>query len=166
MPVTVRSTLLPMQTISFTEEERAAKVRRYTTWVTLTIIIVCNGIFVLGIWVSGVDLESMITLPDEFNPEKDACLRYATRRIEGSAEPIRLCSEWINFSDPARTHTFHPNTKVIQDAEGALYFDHGPQVDYRLLLYVGFAIGLLVCGMIVNRYLIARYRARLEASVL
>ncbi len=107
----------------------------------------------------------MIRLPDEFNPNKDACLRYAIRRVEGTAEPIRLCSEWINFSDPARTHTFHPDTKVIQDAEGDLYFDHGPQVDYRLFLYLGFALSLLIGGVLVNRFLIARYRARLNASV-
>jgi hypothetical protein len=126
-------------------------------------IVICNGIIIIGIWASGVNLENMITLPDEFNPEQDACLRYATRHVEGSAAPIRLCSEWINFSDPTRTHTFHPDTKVIQDAKGALYFDHGPQVDYRLFVYLGFAIVIVICGIIVNRYLIARYRIRLES---
>ena len=55
---------------------------------------------------------------------------------------------------------FHPETKVIQDAAGKIYFDHGPMVDGRLMAYLVFAIAVVGVGVLINRRLIARHRLR------
>lgn len=147
------------------KERRTSLVRRYATRVTICLIIACNAVLLMGIWASGVDLDSLIRPPDVFNPEKDVCVRLAWHRVAGLEEPIRLCSEWINLSDPSgKTHTFQTDTQVKQGADGRLYFDHGSQVDYRLLLYATFTAVVLGLGILVNRYLIARYRKRLETD--
>jgi hypothetical protein len=147
------------------EEQRRLKVRRYATWITVLMIVLCNAVFLLGVWGSGVNLNRLIRFPDIFNPTQDVCLRLTWHRVVGSEEPVRLCSEWINLADSSgETHTFQNETKVVQAADGKLYFDHGARADYRLLLFVSFVVALVISGILLKRYLISRYRLRLEMT--
>jgi hypothetical protein len=144
------------------DEQQLHRLRRYTTLVTVGLILGCNAIVLLGIWGSGVNLESLFRTPDVFNPGKDICLRQSWHKVTGVEQPVRLCYEWINLSDPSgETHTFQQDTAVVQGADGALYFDHGLRADYRLLLFAAFVLAVLVGGIAAKRYLIARYRIRL-----
>ncbi len=150
---------------SSVSEQRDHHVRRYATRVMVGVIVLCNTVFLAGIWGSGVDLERLIRVPDEFNPEKDVCLRLAWHQVAGLDKPIRLCAEWINLSDPSgHTHEFQRDTVVVQSADGKLYFDHAPRVDYRLLVIVVFLLVVIVFGIVLNRYVISRYRERLQAA--
>ncbi|MBI5410758.1 MAG: hypothetical protein HZA21_02075, partial [Nitrospirae bacterium] len=45
-----------------------------------------------------------------------------------------------------------------------LYFDHPARVDYRLFLLGVFVVAVIVAGMLLKRYLIARYRLQLEVK--
>jgi hypothetical protein len=140
-------------------------VRRYRMMVTLALIVLCNAVFLLGIRLSGVNLDALVKTPEEFDPIKDICLRLTWRRVAGEREPIRLCSEWINLSDPSgRTHSLQQETEVVKAADGRFYFKHGPQVDYRLLLFGAFVSAILVFGVLIRRYLIRRYEMRLDAA--
>jgi hypothetical protein len=140
-------------------------VRRYRMMVTLALIVLCNAVFLLGIRLSGVNLDALVKTPEEFDPIKDICLRLTWRRVAGEKEPIRLCSEWINLSDPSgKTHLLQNETEVVRGADGRFYFKHGPQVDYRLLLFGAFVIAILIFGMLIRRYLIRRYETRLDAA--
>ena len=144
-------------------ERRDVQIRRYAGRVTIGVTLLCNSVFLFGVWASGVDLDGLVRMPDEYNPEKDVCVRFAWHRVDGLTQPIRLCSEWINLSDPSgKTHAFQRDTMVVQDAGGNLYFEHAPRVDYRLAVLVGFIVLVIGCGVVLNRYLIARYRLRLE----
>ncbi len=144
---------------------RDHRVRRYTTRVTLVIIVVCNTIFLVSLRVSGVDVNELIRTPDVHDPQHDVCVRSGWHRVSGVEKPVRLCAEWINLSDRSgKTHQFQRDTLVVQGGDGKLYLDHGPRVDYRLLLLVVFVLVLIAGGIMAHRYLIARYRVRVEAT--
>lgn len=147
------------------DEQKQRLLRHYSTAVTAAMIVLCNAVFLLGLWGSGVNLDSLIRIPDPFNPAKDICLRLSWHRVSGLEKPIRLCSEWINLSDPSgETHKFQKETQVVQGADGKLYFDHGTRVDYRLFLFGAFVVAVIVLGVSLKRRLIARYRDRLGMS--
>ena len=91
-------------TVATTEEaSRNARVRRFTSGVTVVLIVLCNAVFLVGMRVSGVNLDDLVKTPDVFNPKSDICLRLTWQRLAGAPEPVRLCSEWINLSDTTGT---------------------------------------------------------------
>ncbi len=145
------------------EALRATRVQRYARIVTIVLIVLCNGIFLFGMWASGVNLDELANTQDQFNSQSDVCLRLSWQRLAGSAEPIRLCSEWINLSDPTgKPHVLDKNTKVRQGSDGRYYVDHGIKADYRLVGVVGFVVAVIAFGMLTRRYLVNRYRRQLE----
>ncbi len=147
------------------EAIRNARVRRFTLGVTLILIVLCNAVFLLGMRVSGINLDELVKTPDLFNPNADICLRLTWQRLTGAPDPIRLCSEWINLSDPTGSpHTLDKDTKVKQGADGRYYMDRGIQADYRLMWFVVFVVAVMVSGLVIRRYLVNRYRLQLESA--
>jgi len=145
------------------DAEKAGKLRRYSYRVSAALIVVCNAVFLAGLWGSGVNLDALIRTPDMFDPVEDICLRFAWHRVTGAEEPVRLCNEWIHLSDPSGdTHRFQPDTKVVQGGDGKLYFDYPARVDYRLFLLAAFVAGVIASGVAAKRRLLARYRMRLD----
>ncbi|BFU93531.1 MAG: conserved protein of unknown function [Nitrospira sp.] len=146
-------------------DSRVAKVRRYATLVTLGMIVLCNGILLFGVWVSGVNLDELVKTPDLFNAAKDVCLRLTWERVAGAPEPVRLCSEWINLGDPSGApHRLASDIKVRQGPDGRYYFDQGIRPDFRLLALAMFVGAVLLFGLWVRRYLVSRYRLQLEMA--
>ena len=140
------------------------RVRRFTVLVTLTLIIVCNGVILLGVWASGINLDLAWRAPDRFDSYRDECLRYTWHKVSGVQQPVRLCYEWINLSDPSgNTHTFQPGTEIVLGGDGKLHYAQGERVDARLWLLLAFAGAVLAAGMALSRFLITRYRRRQEA---
>jgi len=132
--------------------------------VTLGLIVFCNLVLLFGVWVSGVNLDELVTAPDLFNAKQDVCLRLTWERVAGAAEPVRLCSEWINLADPSgKPHQLAKDIKVRQGPDGHYYFDQGVRPDFRLLGLVLFVGAVLLSGMWARRYLVARYRLHLSA---
>ena len=143
---------------------RQQHVRHFSVLVTLTLILVCNGVILLGIWASGINLDGIFRTPDRFVPNRDECLRYNWHKVSGVPQPVRLCYEWINLSDPSgNTHTFQPDTEIVLGADGKLHYTQGEWVDARLWLLLAFACAVLAAGMAVSKCLIVRYRTRLES---
>jgi hypothetical protein len=144
-----------------TEAQR--RLRRFSVLVTLALILVCNGIILLGIWASGVNLDGLFRAPDRFDPKRHECLRYNWHKVSGVQQPVRLCYEWIDLSDPTgNTHTFQPDTEIVLGADGKLHYAQGERVDSRLWLLLAFAGAVLAAGMALSKFLIARYRLRQE----
>lgn len=146
-------------------DPHAAKIRRFAIVVTVGMIVLCNCILLLGVWVSGVNLDELVKTPDLFNSKEDICLRLTWQRVTGAAEPVRVCSEWINLADPTgKPHLLAKDVKVRQGPDGQYYFDKGIRADFRLLglaLYVG---AVLLFGMWARRYLVSRYRLQLNLA--
>jgi hypothetical protein len=146
-------------------EQRASRVRRFGVAVSIFLIVICNAILLLGVWTSGVNLDELVRTPDFFNAKQDICLSLTWQRVTGASEPMRLCSEWINLSDPSgKTHQLQSDLKVRQGADGQYYVDRGIQADYRLLGVALFVVVVIIMGVVVKRYLVSRYRLHLEAA--
>ena len=144
---------------------RATKVRRFASGISVVMMVVCNAVFLFGIWVTGVNFERLVRTPDIYDSRQDICLRLAYQHVPGSENPVQFCSEWLNLADPTgKTHTFQKDAQLKQGADGKFYFDYGPFVDYRLLVVGAFVVGIIVCGIRVTRHVVNRYRMRLEAA--
>jgi len=140
------------------------RVRRFSALVTLALIIVCNAVILLGVRASGINLDLAWRTPDRFDPNRDECLRYTWHKVSGVQQPVRLCYEWINLSDPSgNTHTFQPGTEIVLGGDGKLHYAQGERVDSRLFLLLAFAGAVLAAGMALSKFLITRYRLRQEA---
>lgn len=149
------------------ETARHALVRQFSRRVTVVLIVLCNAVFLFGVWLSGVNLDELVKTPDLFNPTSDVCLRLSWQRLAGAPDPVRICSEWINLSDPSgKPHVLDSNTKVKQGPDGRYYVDRGIQADYRLMAFVAFVAAVLTSGLLIRRYLVARYRLQLEQDSL
>ena len=46
------------------DEGRARRVRRYASGVSIALMVLCNAIFLLGLWASGVNLDELVAAPD------------------------------------------------------------------------------------------------------
>jgi len=145
------------------EDRHAVKVRRFTMFVTVGLIVLCNVVLLLGLWASGVNLDELVKSPDLFNSKQDICLRLTWQQVAGAAEPMRVCSEWINLADPSgQSHLLSKEVKVRQGPDGQYYFDQGIQADFRLLALAMFVGTVLVLGMWARRILVSRYRMQLD----
>jgi hypothetical protein len=144
---------------------RKTKVRRFAIGVSIVLMVVCNAVLLFGVRASGVNLDELVKTPDLFNAKQDICLRLSWQSLAGAAEPIRLCSEWINLSDPSgKTHQIQKDTKLRQGPDGQYYVDRGIQADYRLLMLVLFVVAVIAFGLTAKWYLVSRYRLHLETA--
>ncbi len=147
------------------DQRRARKVRRFTFGVSLAMMILCNAIVLVGLWASGINLDELAATPDVFNSKQDICLRLGWKSVAGAAGPVRLCSEWINLSDPSgKTHQIQREIKLQQGPDGQYYADRGIHADYRLLILMLFVVGVIAVGLVAKWYLVSRYRQRLESA--
>jgi len=147
------------------DESRNRRVRRFSSRLSIVLMVVCNGVLLLGVWASGVNLDELVKTPDVFNAKQDVCLRMTWQRVMGTAEPVRLCSEWINLADPSgKSHQLQQDAQIRQGADGHFYIDRGVHADYRLLGLVLFVATVIVFGLMAKWYLVNRYRLRLEAA--
>lgn len=147
------------------ERRRADKIRRFSLAVSLVLMVLCNAILLGGFALSGINLDDLVKTPDVFNAKQDVCLRLTWQSLPGANEPVRLCSEWLNLSDPSgTTHSLQPDTKLKKGLDGQYYVDQGVQADYRLLMLIFFVITIIICGLRAKWFLVNRYRLRLEST--
>lgn len=156
------ATALAEQTVS--EQRITDRVKRFTVRLTICFIIGVNALFLLGLWGSGLDLDRIFADRDFFDPIHDVCLRMAWYKPVGEKGPVRLCKEWINLGDPSgKIHQNQKDMVIIKGPDGKVYAQEGAG-DGRLVALVVFVVALVAGGMWLQRYLIARYRARLSAT--
>jgi len=133
--------------------------------VTVGMIVLCNMLLLFGVWVSGVNLDELVKTQDLFDSKQDICLRLTWQQVAGAANPVRLCSEWINLADPSgQSHLLSKDVTVRQGPGGQFYVDQGIQADFRLLGLAVFVAAVLLFGMWVRRVLVSRYRLQLDMA--
>jgi hypothetical protein len=156
---------LPYAPQTESEEQRAAKVRRFSRLVTVALIVCCNVVLLFGVWVTGINLDELVTTPDVFNAKEDVCLRLSWERVTGAPDPVRLCSEWIRLADPSgKPHHLTKDISVRRGADGQYYVDRGVRSDFRLLALALFVGVVLLLGMWARRRLVSRYRLQLDPA--
>lgn len=156
---------LPNPPQSESDEQRAARVRRFSMWVTAGLIVCCNVLLLFGVWVSGINIDELANTPDLFNAKEDVCLRLTWERVKGAPDPVRLCSEWIKLADPSgNPHHLAKDIAVRLGSDGQYYVDPGVRSDFRLLGLALFVGAVLLLGMWTRRYLVGRYRLHLDVA--
>lgn len=145
---------------------RADKIRRFSLVVSLILMVFCNAILLGGFALSGINLDDLVSTPDFFKADQDVCLRLTWQAVPGVNGPVRLCSEWLNLSDPSgKTHYLQPDTKLKKGLDGRYYVDQGGvQADYRLLMLMLFVTAIVIGGIRAKWFLVNRYRLRLEST--
>jgi phage-related holin len=153
-------------TVTGDAEARKALVRRFARLVSFVLIIICNAIVLVGLWASGINLDELVATPDVFNSKHNICLRLAWQPVAGTADPIHICSEWINLSDPTgKTHQLQRKIKFREGPDGGQYYvDQGEHADYRLLILVLVVVAVIALGLVAKWYLVGWYRLRLESA--
>ena len=147
------------------DQRRAKRVRRFAIGVSLAMIVLCNAIVLVGLWVSGMNLDELAATPDIFNSKQDICLRLGWQSVTGAVDPVSLCSEWINLSDPSgKTHQISREVTLRHGPDGQYYVDRGGHADYRLLILVLAVVAVIALGLVAKWYLVGRYRLRLESA--
>ena len=147
------------------DEQRAARVRRFSRLVTAALIVCCNVVLLFGVWVTGINLDELVTTPDVFNAKEDVCLRLSWERVTGAPDPVRLCSEWIKLADPSgKPHHLAKDIAVRRGPDGRYYVDSAVRSDFRLLALAVFVGVVLLVGMWARRCLVSRYRLQLDPA--
>ena len=140
------------------------RVKRFTLVVTILLIIVCNALLLMGLWVSGVNLDEALSKPELYDQTNGYCVRVGWTDVVGVDRPMRLCVEWLDFSDPSgNTHTIRQDESLAIGTNGQLYYQDTRGTDYRLLGLVLFVFIVIGSGMWLKRYLIGRYQLHLES---
>ena len=151
----------PISSPDPTDEGRQTRLRRYSLIVTGLLILAGVALVLLMVWGTGIQVTTLVRLPEIFNPTSDVCLRFGWHNVKGGAEPVRLCNEWIQLSDPSgEPHRLQQETHVVQGADGKLYFDHGTRMGYQAFGLIAWVMVLMGTGIAVKRRLVARYRVR------
>lgn len=148
--------------------EKPALVRKmqWFSWgVTLGLFLVCNVLLLGGWWVSGVDLEAALSKPELFDPLNGHCVGVAWSKVEGVEGLIKVCTEWLDFSDMSGvTHRLPPGKAIAMGGDGNLYFPGQAGENYRLIGLVIFVIVIVALGMWLKRFLISKYHSYLQAT--
>ncbi|MGB0909185.1 MAG: hypothetical protein ACPGYT_02390 [Nitrospirales bacterium] len=136
----------------------------YTRGVTVTLIVVCNGLLVLGWWVSGVNLDSALSKPAIYDVKSHYCVGVKWMKVVGVKQPMKVCAAWLDLSDPSgATHSIRQGHALAVGDDGELHYVDQRNEDYRLMGLVLFVILVIGAGMWAKQYLIARYALHLQS---
>jgi hypothetical protein len=145
-------------------DPREAAFRLYRYRVTGVLVVACSAVFLGGVWLSGLDLNSTFHPSRFFDPKEHVCLRtgwFDTTR--GEPGRVELCKEWIDLTDrTGQTNVLDTHyLDVYKDGAGEVHAQMTYPVSFRLVLMIGFLSAILWIGRKVLLLLLNRYKARL-----
>ncbi|MDH4193055.1 MAG: hypothetical protein OEY80_14470 [Nitrospirota bacterium] len=144
--------------------DTSRRVKRFTLVVTAALIIGCNALLLGGLWVSGVDLETALSKPELYDPANGHCVRVMWSKIAGADGLVKICTEWLDFSDiSGETHVLPEGKTLAMGPDGNLYFSGQAADNYRLIALLIFAIVVMASGTWMKRVLIAKYHEHLQS---
>ncbi len=142
-----------------------SRFRWFSFWITLLLIIVCNGMLLGGLWASGLDLDFVLTNSDLYDPATGHCVGVAWTNVSGVEGPIQVCSEWLDTTEPTgQVHTLRTNEPLAMGADGNLYYQNARNADHQLLALLAFTVVVIYSGMRLKRFLITWYQLQLQAG--
>lgn len=131
--------------------------------ITLGLIVVCNLVLLGGLWMSGLDLDFVLTNSELYDPESGHCVGVAWADVSGVEGPIRVCSEWLDTTDPTgRVHTLRSGEPLAMSVDGNLYYENARNADHWALGLLLFTVAVIYLGMRTKRVLLTWYEARLR----
>ena len=152
------------ETYSGDSPETSRRVRRFTLFVTGALILGCNALLLAGLWVSGVDLETALSKPELYDPANGHCVRVMWSKIAGADGLVKVCTEWLDFSDiSGETHVLPEGRPLAMGPDGNLYFSGHAANNYRLIALMIFAIVVMASGMWIKGALVAKYHEYVQS---
>lgn len=140
------------------------RVRRFSLVVTVVLIIGCNAVLLGGLWASGIDLETVLSKPELYDPANGHCVRVVWSRVTGAEGLVKVCAEWLDFSDiSGKTHVLPEGKTLAMGPDGNLYFSGQAAENFRLIALMIFAIVVMAAGMWIKQVLIAKYHQHLQS---
>ena len=137
--------------------------RWFRRGVTLSLIVVCNVVLLSALWVSGLDLDFVLTNSELYDPQAGHCVGVAWADVTGVEGPIRVCSEWLDTTDPTgRIHTLRPGEPLAMSDDGNLYYANARDAEHGVLGLLLFAAAVIYLGMRTKRVLLTWYETRLR----
>ncbi|MDE0144246.1 MAG: hypothetical protein OXI53_00560 [Nitrospira sp.] len=131
--------------------------------VTLSLIVICNLVLLSALWVSGLDLDFVLTNSELYDPKAGHCVGVAWAEVTGVEGPIRVCSEWLDTTDPTgRVHTLRVGEPLAMSDDGNLYYENARNADHWVLGLLLFAVGVIYLGMRTKRVLLTWYETHLR----
>ncbi|WP_447968716.1 hypothetical protein [Nitrospira sp. M1] len=144
-------------------DDQDRRILWFTRGVTVVLILVCNGLMVLGWWMSGLNLNVALSKPEIYDVSSHYCVKVKWMEVVGVDRPMKVCTEWLDLADPSgNTHTIREGHALTVGVNGALHYEEQRNEDYRLIGLVLFVMVVIGAGMWAKRYLIARYASRLQ----
>ncbi|MFB3109403.1 MAG: hypothetical protein ACE1ZE_08585 [Candidatus Binatia bacterium] len=145
------------------EALREKRIRWFSLGVTIVLIVVCNALLLGGLWASGLNLDVVFSDSELYDPSSGHCVKLAWAKVIGVEGPVRVCSEWLDMSDPTgQVHAIRQGESLAMGGDGNLYYENDRKGDFRLLALLVFVGVVIFSGVRVKPFLIARYRRRLS----
>lgn len=137
--------------------------RWFRRGITFGLIVVCNVMLLVALWFSGLDLDFVLTNSELYDPESGHCVGVAWADVSGVEGPIRVCSEWLDTTDPTgRVHTLRSGEPLAMSVDGNLYYENARNADHWVLGLLLFTVGVIYLGMRTKRGLLTWYETRLR----
>ena len=131
--------------------------------VTLSLIVVCNMVLLAALWVSGLDLDFVLTNSELYDPKAGHCVGVAWADVSGVEGPVRVCSEWLDTTDPTgRIHSLRAGEPLAMSVDGNLYYENARNADNWVLGLLLFTVAVIYLGMRTKRGLLIWYETRLR----
>lgn len=137
--------------------------RWFRRGLTLSLIVVCNLVLLTALWVSGLDLDFVLTNSELYDPKAGHCVGVVWAEVAGVDGPVRVCSEWLDTTDPTgRIHTLRPGEPLAMSGEGNLYYTNARDAEHWVLGLLLFTAAVIYLGMWTKRGLLTWYETRLR----
>ena len=139
--------------------------RWFRRGVTLGLILVCNLVLLGALWVSGLDLDFVLTNSDLYDPKLGYCVRVAWTEVSGVEGPMRVCSEWLDTTDPTgQVHSLRAGEPLAMGVHGNLYYENARYADRWVLGLTLFTVAVIYLGTWTKRVLLTWYATRLRKN--
>ncbi len=139
--------------------------RWFRRGITFSLIVVCNVVLLAALWISGLDLDFVLTNSELYDPESGHCVGVAWTEVSGVEGPVRVCSEWLDTTDPTgRVHTLRAGEPLAMSTEGNLYYENLRSADHWVLGLLLFTVAVIYLGMRTKRVLLTWYETRLRQN--
>ncbi|RMH31043.1 MAG: hypothetical protein D6690_17680 [Nitrospirae bacterium] len=141
------------------------RVRRFAAVITIVLIVFCNGLLFLGLWISGIDLEVALNAPEFYDPQSGYCVRTGWATVVGRDRPMQVCVEWLELDDPSgNTHRMRQGQPLVVSDTGQWRYQSQPEEDRRLLFLLVFIVMVIGGGIWTKHALITRYQRYIRGS--
>lgn len=152
------------------EDEQKEKRQRHQIYryrVTWGIIIACCGVFIGGIWISGIQIYDPRGR-SLFDTEKHICVQESwLSTTRGEKARIKFCTEWIDMADQSGVTQVMALEKleIFMDSDGKIRAHLKQGINYGLVTAFVYLIVIIIGGRKAQDFLFHRHRRQMGLQI-